>query len=65
MSAIQPSTATVATVFCHVVLFVMVAVFNFSVYDNELPINMGYGISLLLASLVSLITGTAVVLIIN
>ncbi|CAL1546487.1 unnamed protein product [Lymnaea stagnalis] len=57
MAIIRPSTAVIATLYTHFIIFVVVAIFNFSIVDNTLPINFGLGISLLVLSLVSLLLG--------
>ncbi|KAK3771661.1 hypothetical protein RRG08_047915 [Elysia crispata] len=57
MAFIRSSTATIATLFAHTIIFVVVAIFNFSIVANELPINLGYGLALILLSLVSLLLG--------
>ncbi|GFO03329.1 yrdc domain-containing protein, mitochondrial [Plakobranchus ocellatus] len=57
MAVIRSSTATIATLYTHAIIFVVVAVFNFSIAQDELPINVGYGLALLLLSLISLLMG--------
>uniref|UniRef100_A0A2C9JHS2 Threonylcarbamoyl-AMP synthase n=1 Tax=Biomphalaria glabrata TaxID=6526 RepID=A0A2C9JHS2_BIOGL len=55
MASIRPSSALIATLFTHFIIFVVVAVFNFSIVDNALPINFGLGISLMVLSLTALL----------
>lgn len=57
MASIRPSSALIATLFTHFIIFVVVAVFNFSIVDNALPINFGLGISLMVLSLTALLLG--------
>ncbi|KAL8590450.1 hypothetical protein ACOMHN_011663 [Nucella lapillus] len=54
---IKRSSATLACLYTHFILLVILCVFNFTVVVNFLPVNMGYGIALIFFSVIATILG--------
>ncbi|XP_048255486.1 uncharacterized protein LOC124112776 [Haliotis rufescens] len=57
MGLIRRTSATVAGLYCTFVTLLVVCIFNFSVTNNTLPINVAYGAVLIVLSILSIIVG--------
>lgn len=56
---VRQSSATLACVYSNFILLVILCVFNFTILANNLPVNTGYGIALILFSTIAAIMGTS------
>jgi hypothetical protein len=54
---IRRSSATLAAMYTHFIILVILCVFNFTILANALPVNAGYGIALILLSSIAAVLG--------